>query len=153
MSDHALLVIILGVVAIATVVQAIAMLSALRAVRRLEERFGEAERELRALRPRLERLGRAIDNVADWTDGVAAQIPRVTADIERTLDRLGGLARLGAMVLVRPLRPLGMAVALWKGLKGATHAYRQYGPARIPAAAPLIAQNIPKGGSYETGGR
>jgi len=133
MHDQALLIIVLGVVAIATTVQAAALVSALLAVRRLEGRFGEAERELRALRPRLERLGRAIDNVADLTDGVAEHIPRVAADIESTLDQLRGIARLGAMMLVKPLRPLGVALALWKGLKSGATVYRQLRPVRAYA--------------------
>ena len=128
MLDQTLLIIVLGVVAIATTVQAVALVSVLLAVRRLERRFGEAERELSALRPRLERLGRVIDNVADWTDAVAEHIPRVAADIESALDQLRGIARLGAMMLVKPLRPLGVALALWKGLKGGANAYRQLRP-------------------------
>jgi hypothetical protein len=133
MPDQALLIIVLGVVAIATTVQAAALVSVLLAVRRLEGRFGEAERELRALRPRLERLGRVIDNVADWTDGVAEHVPRVAADIESTLDQLRGTARLGAMMLVKPLRPLGVALALWKGLKSGATVYRQLRPVRAHA--------------------
>jgi len=136
MPGQTLLIIFLGVVAIATTVQAVALVSVLLAVRRLEGRLGEAERELRELRPRLERLGRVIDNVADWTDGVAEHIPRVAADIESTLDQLRGIARLGAMMLVKPLRPLGVALALWKGLKSGASAYRQLGPASAPAASP-----------------
>jgi hypothetical protein len=132
------LIILLGVVTVATTVQAVALVGVLLAVRRLEGRFGEAERELRALRPRLERLGRAIDNVADWTDAVAEHAPRVAADIESTLDHLRGIARFGAMMLVKPLRPLGAALALWKGLKSGVNAYRELGPARARAAPPRI---------------
>ena len=133
MPDQSPLIIVLGVVAVATTVQAAALVSVLLAVRRLEVRFGEAERELRALRPRLERLGRVIDNVADWTDGVAERIPRVAADIESTLDQLRGIARLGAMMLVAPLRPLGVALALWKGLRRGATVYRQLRPAAAHA--------------------
>jgi hypothetical protein len=136
MHDQTLLLIVLGVVAIATTVQAVALVSVLLAVRRLEGRFGEAERELRALRPRLERLGRVIDNVAEWSDAVAMRVPRVAADIESALDRLRGIARIGAMMLVKPLRPLGSVLALWKGLKTGANAYRQLGPARAPEVSP-----------------
>jgi hypothetical protein len=136
--QETVLIIVLAVVAIATTVQAVALVSALRAVRRLEGRFGEAERELRALRPRLERLGSVIDNVADWTDAAAVHIPRVAADIESALDPLRWIGRLGAMVLVRRLRPLGTARALWKGLKSGAQAYRQLGPVRVPAVSPRI---------------
>jgi hypothetical protein len=138
MHDQTMLI-VLVVVAIATTVQAAALVSALLAVRRLEARFGEAERELRALRPRLERFGRVIDNVADWTDAAADQIPRVAADIETTLDQLRWVARLGAMVLVKPLRPLGAVLALWKGLTTGVNTYRQLGPARAQAPSPRIA--------------
>jgi hypothetical protein len=133
------LIILLGVVAVATTVQAFALVGVLVAVRRLEGRLGEAERELRALRPRLERLGRVIDNAADWTDGVAGHIPRVSAGIEETLDELRGLGRLGAMMLVKPLRPLGAALALWKGLRSGVNAYRQLRPGRAEAALPRAA--------------
>ena len=138
MHGQTLLTIVLGVVAIATTVQAVALVSALQAVRRLEGRFGEAERELRALRPRLERLGQVIDNVSDWTDAAAEHIPRVAADIESTLDQLRWVARLGAMVLVKPLRPLGTALALWRALKSGANAYRQLRPVTAPVAAPRI---------------
>ena len=130
MHDQALLIMILSVVAIATTVQAVALVSALLAVRRLEGRFGEAERELRSLRPRLERLGRVIDNVADWTDAASEQVPRVAADIESTLEQLRGIARIGAMVLVKPLRPLAAILAVWKGLRSGANAYRQLPSAR-----------------------
>ena len=136
MLDQTLIIIVLGIVAIATTVQAVALVSVLLAVRRLEGRFGEAERELRALRPRVERLGRVIDNIADWTDAAAEHVPRVAADIETTLDHLRGIARFGALMLVKPLRPLGAALALWKGLKRGVNAYRQLGPARAQAALP-----------------
>lgn len=133
MSGQSLLVIILGVVAIATTVQAAALVSVLLAARRLEGRLVAAERELRELRPRLERLGRVIDNVAEWTDGVAEHIPRVAADIEGTLAQLRGVARLGAMILAKPLRPLGVAFALWNGLKRGATVYRELRPVRARA--------------------
>lgn len=138
MADQTLIIIVLVVVAIATTVQAVALVSALAAVRRLEARFGEAERELRALGPRVERLGRVIDNLADWTDGAAEHIPRVAADIEATLEHLRWIGRIGAMVLAKPLRPLGAALALWKGLKAGARTYRDLDPARALPAPPRI---------------
>jgi hypothetical protein len=124
MQDQTLLIVILVLVAVATTVQATALVAVVLSLRRLEGRLGEAERELRALRPRLERLGEVIDHVADWTDAVAERAPRVARDLERTLDHLRGLARFGALMLVKPLRPLGLALAAWRGLKEAS-AYRR----------------------------
>lgn len=139
MSHPTLFLALLVVVAVATTLQAVALVWALVAVRRLELRFGEAERELRALRPRLERLGRTIDTVADWTDGAAERLPRAVAEIDGVLDQLSAVARLGAMLLVKPLRPLGAAIALWKGLKSGADAYRRFRPAvaSAPARLPL----------------
>ncbi len=136
MHEQTILIAILVVVAVATTVQAVVLVQALFAVRRLETRFGEAERELRALRPRIESLGRVIDNVADWTDGAAEHIPRVAADIESSLEQLRSVAKLGAMVLVKPLRPLGAALAVWKGLKRGADAYRQLRAAPLDPPAP-----------------
>ena len=130
------LIILLGVVAVATTVQALALVGVLVAVRRLEGRLREAERELGDLRPRLERLGRVIDNVADWTEAGALLIPRVAADFEGPLRRLRAIARLGAMLLVKPLRPLGTALAVWEGVKVGANAYRQLGPATARASSP-----------------
>jgi hypothetical protein len=93
------------------------MIATARAVRRIEARVKSAEAELVALRPRLERMGDVIDNVAEWTEGAATYIPRIAADIEETMDHVRGAARLGAMVLLKPLRPLGAALALWKGVR------------------------------------
>jgi hypothetical protein len=139
MHDQTLLIIVLVMVVIATTVQAVALVSTLLAVRRLEARFGAAEHELRALLPRLARLGRVIDNVADWTDGAAEHLPRAAADIERTLDLLRGIARVAVLVLVKPLRPLGAALALWKSLRSGVDAYRQLRPAAARAASPPAA--------------
>jgi hypothetical protein len=130
------LIILLGVVAVATTVQALALVGVLVAVRRLEGRLREAERELGDLRPRLERLGRVIDNVAEWTDAGARLIPRVAADFEGPLRRLRAIARLGALMLVKPLRPLGTALAVWEGVKVGANAYRQLGPAGVRASSP-----------------
>jgi hypothetical protein len=136
MHDQTLLTVVVVIAAIATTVQAVALVGALRALQRLEGRFAEAERELRVLRPRIERLGRVIDNLAEWSDGAAEHIPRVAAGIESALDRLGWIARLGAMVLVKPLRPLGTALAVWKGLTSGARAYRELAPAKTSVALP-----------------
>ena len=49
----------------------------------------------------------------------------VAADIQDTLAHVRGVAQFGAMVLVKPLRPLGVVLALWKGLRSAASAYRR----------------------------
>jgi hypothetical protein len=125
LEDRTLLIIILGLVAVGICGQAVALLGALRALQRLEIRIEGAERELRALKPRLERVGQIIENIGAWTDAVTEHLPRVTKGLETTLDGLGGIARIGATVLLKPLRPLGAALALWQGLKSGASVLRQ----------------------------
>ena len=71
-----------------------------------------------------------MDLVADWTEGAAERVPRVAAELDNALDQIRGVARLGAILLMKPLRPLGAALALWKGLKSGADAYRRFRPAR-----------------------
>ena len=132
MHEQSLLIAILGLVTIGVCAQAIALVATVRVLRRLELRLDSAESELSALRPRLERLGRVIDHVADWTEGAATHIPRLAAAMEDALDQMRGIARLGALLLVKPLRPLGAALAVWQGLKSGANAYRQLRPAKVP---------------------
>ena len=86
MNEQAWLIGILAVIAVAVGVQTVALVAAARALRRLEARLDLAERELRDLRPRLERLGQLIDRVADWSDEAAARLPRVSAAIDSGID-------------------------------------------------------------------
>ena len=132
MQQQTLLIAILAVVAIGMCAQAVTLGVALRALRRLEIRLDRAERDLVALRPRLECLGQVIDHFADWTEGAATHLPRLAAAMEDALDQMRGIARLGAIFLVKPLRPLGAALALWQGLKSGANAYRQLRPAKAP---------------------
>ena len=130
MDEPTLLFAILGLVALGLCAQAAALLAAVRALQRLELRLDRAERELLALRPRLERLGQIIEDVGAWTAAATEQLPRVSAGIENTLDSLGGMARLGATVFMKPLRPLGAALAIWQGLKSGANVYRRVVSAR-----------------------
>ena len=86
-----MLLAILGLVALGVCAQAAALLAAVRSLHRLELRLDGAERELLALRPRLERLGQIIEDVGVWTAAATEQLPRVSAGIEDTLD--SGLPR------------------------------------------------------------
>jgi hypothetical protein len=138
-TEQSLLTAILGVVAIGIGIQAVALVATVRVLRRLERRLDDAERELSLLRPRLERLGQVIENVADWTDEANVRLPRLATALEGTLGQVRGIARLGALLLVKPLRPLGTALALWQGLKSGAYAYRQLRPvatADAPESSP-----------------
>ena len=81
MQQQTLLIAILAVVAIGMCAQAVTLGVALCALRRLEIRLDRAERDLVALRPRLERLGQVIDHFADWTEGAATHLPRLAVGV------------------------------------------------------------------------
>lgn len=135
MQNQTLLYLILAVLTLATVVQAAALAGAFLAMRRLEEKVQAAEAELRALRPRIERLGDVIEKLADWTDTASVAVPAMARDVKAAVSRAGALAQVGALILARPLRPIGVAFALWKGLKRSALAYRELRPkARLTAA-------------------
>lgn len=137
MNEQGWLIGILAVIAVAVGVQTAALVAAARALRRLEARLDLAERELRDLRPRLERLGQLIDRVADWSDEAAARLPRASAAIDSGIDAAQGLARLGGALFLRRLGPLGTAWAVWQGLKSGASAYRRLRPGRsaVPQAS------------------
>ena len=153
MHEQTLLSTILGVVAIGIGVQAVALVATVRVLRRLERRLDDAERELSSLRPRLERLGQVIDNVADLTDEAALRLPRLATALESTLGQVAGIARFGAMFLLKPLRPLGTALALWQGLKSGASAYRQLRglpTAGVPESSPRTRALSRAGGGPST---
>lgn len=137
MQQETLLAAILGVIVFGMFVQIVALVAAVRVLRRLEGRLESAERELGDLRPRLERLGRVIDHLAEWTDEAAARLPRLTAVLDSSLDGARGLARLGGALVLKRLGPLGTAWAVWQGLKTGAGVYRRIRPARVPSAGAL----------------
>ena len=140
MQDSTLLVLILIAVAIGTIVQSVALFGAFVAMKKLEARFQEAERELRQLRPQLEKVNHMVQRLSDFTDGAAEHIPRVARNVEHAVDQFRNVAELGAMILVKPLRPLGAVMAIWKGLKNGAKTYRKLRPIRVDAMppAPLV---------------
>ncbi|MEO8358517.1 MAG: hypothetical protein ABI672_00685 [Vicinamibacteria bacterium] len=131
MQDSTLLVLILIAVAIGAIVQTVALVGAFVAMRKLEARFQEAELELRALRPQIEKMGRVVNSLAEFTENAGQHIPRVVQNVETAVDQFRNVAELGAMLLVKPLRPLGAALALWKGLKNGASTYRKLRPIRV----------------------
>jgi hypothetical protein len=124
----------LGVVALATLVQALAMVvfawagfKLFREIAELRARLGE---------PVAGEVHRFVRNMADVSATLKAQGDRVenavgttTATLHETADYLGRAVRAGA----RPLVEIG---ALWQAVKRGIGVYRSLGPAPRIAAAP-----------------
>lgn len=136
MQDSTLLVLILIVVSVGVIIQGVALAGAIVAARKMQEQIRRAELELLELRPRLERMGQAVDRLAELTQSAADTIPRVTRDVENAVEQVKNVARVGAMIFAKPLRPLGAAMALWKGLKNGASVYRSLRPAKVPVETP-----------------
>ena len=121
-------VVFLGVIAVATLVQAAFMvglaLGGLRLFRRVEELQTRIDRELK---PTLDHLSRITRNVAEVTDLATLQARRIDYFLADTVDKLEDLTSAVRNVVSRPLGPLADVLAFVKGLRKGIDAYRQLG--------------------------
>ena len=137
MENSTLLASILVVLCLATMVQGMALVGMFLAVKRLERMALSAERGLDNIRPRLERLGRTLETLADFTDRAAEQAPRVAQNFENAVDRAREAAKMGALLMVKPLRPVVALIAFWRGLRRKRDDLR-FGADRGSAEAPAL---------------
>jgi hypothetical protein len=126
----------LGVLAFASLLQALVVLAIALGGRKLAVDLAEIRDRLeKSLEPVADDVRRVVRNVADVSDTVATQSRRVdqavgatTASLQSTAEYLGRAVRTG----VRPLVEVG---ALWQGVKQALRAYRSLRPSpRTPSA-------------------
>jgi hypothetical protein len=80
--DSPLTVVLLSLIASATVAQAVLVAVLLVRAKELAVRLTAVERELR---PRLARFGEVIVNVADLTDGAARRLPEIESAVRDTV--------------------------------------------------------------------
>ena len=117
--ESPLALVLLGLIASATIVQTVLLVTLAVKGQRLAARLAALEKDLL---PRLDRLGVAIDNVTQVTDGVLRHLPEVESTLEDTLQKV---RRTTGIVEALVLKPLAAALALWRGLKRGTTVYRQ----------------------------
>jgi hypothetical protein len=123
----------LGVLALATLLQALVVLAIALGGRKLAVDLAELRDRLeKNLEPVTDDVRRVVRNVADVSDTVATQGRRVdqavsatAASLQGTAEYLGRAVRIG----VRPLVEVG---ALWQGVKQALRAYRSLRPSPRP---------------------
>ena len=127
MQDQTLMLWLVGLIAVALLVQAGVSVVALLAARKLEQRFERVERELQEWRPSLERVNAVLDDVSGIVQHASLRVPQLVDEAERTVHEVRDAARFGVQVLLTPLKPLGTALALWKGLKTGASLYRRLG--------------------------
>ncbi|HEY7516369.1 MAG TPA: hypothetical protein VIC87_17895 [Vicinamibacteria bacterium] len=142
--------VLLGVVAVSSLVQALVVLAVAFAGRRLAQDLAEVRARLGPrLTPLADDVQRVARNLAVASDTLAAQSGRVdhavgatTAALQDTAEYVGRAVRSG----VRPLVELG---ALWQGAKRAVRAYRSLRPAVPRAREGGPAAPWPLGGPHE----
>jgi hypothetical protein len=119
--DSPLTVLLLTLIAAATVAQAILMAVLLARGKQVAVRLEAVERELR---PHLARVGEVIDNVADLTDGAARNLPEIESAVRDTVGKVRWAGDLVGTLALVPLGPLNRGLALWRAIKRGADIYR-----------------------------
>jgi hypothetical protein len=113
---------LLTVIALAATLQAVCLVLLLRSGRRLARRLEEVEQELR---PRLVRAGEIVEDVALLTDSAARQLPELESAVRQAATGVRRAASVVDLLTVGSFRPLGRALALWRGLRYGAGVYRR----------------------------
>ncbi len=131
--DSPLTVVLLTLIAAATVAQVVFMAVLLARAKEVAVRLTAVERELR---PRLARLGEVIENVADLTEGAARSLPEIESAVRDTVGKVRWASGLVETLALAPLKPLTSGLALWRAVKRGADVYRSRGTRAEPR--PLI---------------
>lgn len=119
-------VVFLGVIALATLVQAVFLVNLTLAGRRLARRLDELQARIdREIRPSLEQVFRISRNLAEISDLAVLQARRVDDLLGDTVDKIEDVTGVLRKLILRPLGPLADIVALLKGVKRGLEVYRQ----------------------------
>jgi ABC-type transporter Mla subunit MlaD len=119
--------VLLSLIALATVTQAAVLLALLAEGRRLTLRVDQA---VRRLEPHLRRAADLVEDAAQVAEGAARRLPQIETAVDDALRTLRHTTDLVEQVALRPLRPLARGLALWRGLRRGIGVYRAIGPGR-----------------------
>jgi hypothetical protein len=125
--DSPLTVLLLTLIATATLAQAILVAVLVTRSRQALVRLEAVERELR---PHLARMGEVIENVADLTEGAARNLPEIESAVRDTMGKVRWAGDLVGALAAVPLRPLTRGLALWRAVKRGADNYRLSGGPR-----------------------
>ena len=126
--DSPLTVVLLTLIATATVAQAILMAVVLARGREAMVRLAAIERELR---PHLSRAGEVLENVADLTEGAARTLPEIESAVRDTMGKVRWAGDMFGTLALAPLQPLNRGLALWRALKRGADMYRRSRPRNV----------------------
>jgi hypothetical protein len=115
----------LGVIALASLVQAIFIIVLAAGGRRLARQVEELQTRFdRELRPILDNLARTSRNLAEVSDLATLQARRIDELIADTVDKIEDATTMLRKVVMRPLGPLVDAAAFLKGIRRGLQVYR-----------------------------
>ncbi len=115
----------LGIIALASIVQAGFLIGLALAGRKLSRRVTDLqERVERDLRPTLDNLSRVTRNLAEVTDLSVLQVRRVDGLLADTIDKIEETTTLIRQVVLRPIGPLVDIAAFFKGLRRGLEVYQ-----------------------------
>lgn len=119
-------VIFLGIIALASVVQAAFLIGLALEGKKLSRRVAELQdRVERDLRPSLANLSRMSSNLAEVSDLAVLQVRRVDGLLADTIDKIEETTTLIRQVVLRPIGPLVDLAALLKGIRRGLEVYQQ----------------------------
>lgn len=120
--------ILLGAIALSSIVQTVVLIGVavggLQLMRRVRELQGRVEREIR---PVLDSLSTVSHNVAEVSDVAVAQVRRVEAVVEETIERIDEARAQFRRVVRRPRFLLGDVAAVFKGVRRGLAVYQRLG--------------------------
>jgi hypothetical protein len=129
-------VLFLGVIALASVVQAGFLIGLVVYGRRLARRVDALQVRLdREISPALENFNRVSRAAAEIADLATLQARRFDLVLADTIDKVEETTATIQQLVVRPLRPLGGIVAFLKGLQRGMEVYSKYNGPSAPSGA------------------
>ena len=121
-------VVFLGVIAVASLVQAAFMvglaIGGVRLARRLAELSDKLDREIKPALDHVTRVSQAAAEIADLATLQARRLDLLLADTVEKIEETTGVIQ---QLVVRPLKPVGAIVAFMRGLQRGMETYMQLG--------------------------
>jgi hypothetical protein len=125
--------ILLGAIAISSVVQAVVLvgvaIGGMQLMKRVQQLQGQVEREIQ---PVLESITSISRNVAEVSDVAVLQVRRVEAVVEETIERFDAARAQVQRVVTRPRGLLGDVSAVFKGVRRGLAVYHRLGGLQAP---------------------
>jgi hypothetical protein len=119
-------VIFLGIIALGSVAQIVALAYAISFTRDLSRRVDDLQGRIESdVLPALANLRKATEDVSEMSERAVGQVRRVDASVTETLTRIDEMVRDLRRLMVRPPGPLGDAVALVKAIRRGIEVYQR----------------------------